>query len=177
MFRLNKIYFIEKDTDSAYWTISGNPNEDFTQQFNAVIKNPDFYYENVKYFYSTVKGDVYDEKKILGLIIERQGTAMAALAPKNYMIETNYCANSKINLKEVNQKTNKITKDVLVSSIDEGKITKCTNMRLGQKNHQMSQLSIQKNGIIGIGTKMIELENWSCCPYMYGLTAKDYSFD
>jgi hypothetical protein len=39
----------------------------------------------------------------------------------------------------------------------------------------MSQLSIEKNGITGIHTKMIVLENQSCCPFMYGLTAKDYS--
>ncbi|KAA6332215.1 MAG: hypothetical protein EZS28_053302, partial [Streblomastix strix] len=71
--------------------------------------------------------------------------------------------------------TNKITKDQIVDCINEGKITKSTNMRLGQKNHQMSQLSIEKNGITGIHTKMIVLENQSCCPFMYGLTAKDYS--
>ncbi|KAA6374147.1 MAG: hypothetical protein EZS28_030325, partial [Streblomastix strix] len=174
---MNRIHFIEGDTDSAYYAISGNPNEDFTQQFNAVVIDRDFYNENAKYFFPTIKGDVYDEKKILGLAIERQGTVMYALAPKNYMIETNYCANSKIKLKGVNQKTNKITKDQIVDCINEGKITKCTNMRLGQKNHQMSQLSIEKNGITGIHTKAIVLENQSCCPYMFGLTAKDYSYE
>ncbi|KAA6370043.1 MAG: hypothetical protein EZS28_034430, partial [Streblomastix strix] len=171
------IHFIEGDTNSAYWAISGYPNEDFTQQFNAVIKDRDFYNENAKYFFPTIRGNVYDDKKILGLAIERQGTAMYAPAPKNYMIETNYCANSKIKLKVVNQKTNKITKDQIVDCINEGKITKCTNMRLGQKNHQMSQLSIEKNGITGIHTKMIVLENQSCCPFMYGITAKDYSYE
>ncbi|KAA6383709.1 MAG: hypothetical protein EZS28_020762 [Streblomastix strix] len=172
---LNRIHFIEGDTDSAYWAISGNPNEDFTQQFNAVIKDTDFYNNNAKHFFATIRGDVYDEKKILGLAIERQGTAMYALAPKNYMKETNYCANSKIKLKGVNQKTNKITKDQFVDCINDGKITKYTNMRLGQKNHQISQLSIEKKEITGIHTKMIVLENQSCCPFIFGLTAKDYS--
>ncbi|KAA6355474.1 MAG: hypothetical protein EZS28_048999, partial [Streblomastix strix] len=96
---------------------------------------------------------------------------------KNYIIFKNYCDDSKIKLKGVNQKTNKITKDQIVDCINEGKITKCTNMRLGQKNHQMSQLSIEKNGITGIHTKMVVLENQSCCPFMYGLTANDYSFE
>ncbi|KAA6364346.1 MAG: hypothetical protein EZS28_040127 [Streblomastix strix] len=163
---MNRIHFIEGDTDSAYWAISGNPNEDFTQQFNAVVKDRDFYNENAKYFFPTIKGDVYDEKKILGLAIERQGPSMIALAPKNYIIFKNYCDDSKIKLKGVNQKTNKITKDQIVDCINEGKITKCTNMRLGQKNHQMSQLSIEKNGITGIHTKAIVLENQSCCPYI-----------
>ncbi|KAA6312444.1 MAG: hypothetical protein EZS28_055923, partial [Streblomastix strix] len=165
------------DTDSAYWAISGNPNEDFTQQFNAVVKDRDFYNDNAKYFFPTIKRDIYDEKKILGLAIERQGPSMIAVAPKNYIIFKNYCDDSKIKLKGVNQKTNKITKDQIVDCVNESKITKCTNMRLGQKNHQMSQLSIEKNRITGIHTKMIVLENQSCCPFMYGLTAKDYSFE
>ncbi|KAA6402369.1 MAG: hypothetical protein EZS28_002104 [Streblomastix strix] len=174
---MNRIHFIEEDTNSAYWAISGNPNEDFTQQFNAIIKTSDFYNDNANYFFSSIRGDVYDEKKILGLVIERQGISMIALAPKNYMIETNYCANSKIKLKGVNYKPNKLTKEQIVDCINEGKITKCTNMRLGQKNHQMSQLSIEKNGITGIHTKAIVLENESCCPYLFGLTAYDYSYE
>ncbi|KAA6373802.1 MAG: hypothetical protein EZS28_030671 [Streblomastix strix] len=179
---MDRIHFIEGDTDSAYWAISGNPNEDFTQQFNVVIRNSDIYNENAKYFFPSctagtgIRGDVYDEKKILGLAIEQQGPSLIALAPKNYIIFKNYCDDSKIKLKGVNQKTNKITKDQIIDCINEGKITKCTNMRFGQKNHQMSQLTIEKNGITGIHTKMIVLENQSYCPLIYGLTAKDYSF-
>ncbi|KAA6358042.1 MAG: hypothetical protein EZS28_046431, partial [Streblomastix strix] len=165
---MNRIHFIEGDTDSAYWGISGNQNQDFTKQFNAVINDRDFYNDNAKNFFTTIRGDVYDEKKILGLAIERQGTTMYALAPKNYMIETNYYANSKIKLKGVNLKTNKLIKDQIIDSINESKTTKCINMRLGQKNHQMSQLSIEKNGITGIRTKAIVLENESCCPYLFG---------
>ncbi|KAA6360403.1 MAG: hypothetical protein EZS28_044070 [Streblomastix strix] len=174
---MNRIHFIEGDTDSAYWAISGNVNEDFTQQFNAVINDREFYNDNAKYFFPSIRGDVHDEKKILGLAIERQGISMTALAPKNYMIETNYNGNSKIKLKGVNQKTNKITKAQIIDCINEGKITKCTNMRLGQKNHQMSQLAIEKNGITGIHTKMLVLENQSCCPFIFGLQSKDYSFN
>ncbi|KAA6400732.1 MAG: hypothetical protein EZS28_003746 [Streblomastix strix] len=161
---MNRIHFIEGDTDSAYWAISNNVNEDFTQQFNAVINDREFYNDNAKYYFPSIRGDIHDEKKILGLSIERQGISITALAPKNYMIETNQNGNSKINLKVVKQKTNKKTKVQIVDCINEGKITKCTNMRLGQKNHQMSQLSIEKNGITGIHTKMLVLENQSCCP-------------
>ncbi|KAA6365844.1 MAG: hypothetical protein EZS28_038628, partial [Streblomastix strix] len=72
------IHFIEGDTESAYYAIGGNPNEDFTQQFNAVVNDRDFYNANAKYFFPTIKGDVYDEKKILGLAIERLGPSMIA---------------------------------------------------------------------------------------------------
>jgi hypothetical protein len=50
-----------------------------------------------------------DEKKILGLAIEREGTEMVALAPKNYYMKVE--DKEKIKLKGVNQSTNKITKD------------------------------------------------------------------
>ncbi|KAA6355484.1 MAG: hypothetical protein EZS28_048989 [Streblomastix strix] len=173
---MDRIHFIEGDTDSAYWATSGNPNEDFIQQFNAAIKDLDFYNENAKYFFPTIRADIYDEKKILGLAIVQQGTAMYALAPKNQMIETNYCANSKIKLEGVNQKTNKFTKEQIIDCFNENKIMKCDNMCLGQKNHQMSYLSIEKNGITGIHTKMIVLKNQSCCPFMYRQTAKDFSY-
>ncbi|KAA6370398.1 MAG: hypothetical protein EZS28_034075 [Streblomastix strix] len=135
-----------------------------------------FYNENAKNFFPTIRGEFYDDKKILGLAIERQGPSMITLAPKNYIIFKNYCDDSKIKQKGVNQKINKITKDQIVDCINVGKITQCTNMRLGQKNHQMCQLSIEKNGITGIHNKMIVLENQSCCPFMYGITAKDYSY-
>ncbi|KAA6375507.1 MAG: hypothetical protein EZS28_028967 [Streblomastix strix] len=78
---MNWMHFIERDTDSAYWAIIGNPNEDFTQQSNAVVNDRNFYNENVKYFFPTIRGDVYDEKKILGLAIERQGVAKS-LSPR-----------------------------------------------------------------------------------------------
>ncbi|KAA6378977.1 MAG: hypothetical protein EZS28_025497 [Streblomastix strix] len=119
---INRIHFIEGDTDSAYWAVSGNPNEDFTQQFNAVINDRDFYNDNAKYYFPSIRGDVYDERKILGLATKRQGISMTALAPKNYIIETSYCANAKIKLKGVNQKTNKITKAQIIDCINEGKI-------------------------------------------------------
>ncbi|KAA6320386.1 MAG: hypothetical protein EZS28_054690 [Streblomastix strix] len=80
---MDRIQFIEGDTDSAYWAINGNPNEDFAQQFNAVVKDRDFYNDNAKYFFTTIRGDIHDEKKILGLAIERQSPSMIVLAPTN----------------------------------------------------------------------------------------------
>ncbi|KAA6400070.1 MAG: hypothetical protein EZS28_004402 [Streblomastix strix] len=114
------IHFIEEDTDSAYWAISGNPNEDFTQQFNAVINDREFYNDNAKYFFQTIRGDVYDVKMILGLAIERHGPSMISLAPKNFITFKNYCDDSKIKYKGVYLKTNKLTKDQKVYCINEG---------------------------------------------------------
>ena len=40
---MDKIHFVEGDTDSCYWAVAGNINEPNTQQFNYVIKDKEFY--------------------------------------------------------------------------------------------------------------------------------------
>ncbi|KAA6399005.1 MAG: hypothetical protein EZS28_005464 [Streblomastix strix] len=112
-----------------------------------------FTMKNAKYFFPTIEGDLLDEKKILGLAIEREGTEMIALAPKNYYIMVD--DKTKIKLKGINQSTNKIIKAQIVENIVEGTITMCINMRLGQKSYQMSKLAIEKNSITRCHTKAI----------------------
>ena len=41
-------------------------------------------------------------------------------------------------------------------------------------NNQMSKLTVQKNALTGLHTKMIVLENQSCAPFVKGITANDY---
>ncbi|KAA6397189.1 MAG: hypothetical protein EZS28_007284 [Streblomastix strix] len=130
---MDKMQFIEGDTDSAFWAIKGNPNDDIYSNLKLQLMIEIFIMRMLSKF-PPIRGDIKEDKKILGLAIERQGTAMVALAPKNYMIETNYSAISKIKLKGVNKKTNKITKELIIDCINEGNITKCTYMRLGQMN-------------------------------------------
>ena len=50
-FDTEKIHFIEGDTDSMYWAISGNPDKDYKQGFDYVIKDRKFYEENKKWFF------------------------------------------------------------------------------------------------------------------------------
>ncbi|KAA6327217.1 MAG: hypothetical protein EZS28_053842, partial [Streblomastix strix] len=144
---MTKLHFVEGDTDSAYWAVSGSADAGHQQQFNYVIKDKQFYDDNAKYYFPTIEGDFLDEKKILGLAIENEGTEMIALAPKNYYIKVG--EKEKIKLKGVNQKTTKISKQNIVDNINSGTITKAVNMRLGQKNYIMSKIATQKNGITG----------------------------
>ncbi|KAA6401112.1 MAG: hypothetical protein EZS28_003361 [Streblomastix strix] len=116
-----------------------------------------------------------DEKKILGLAPENQGTEIVTLAPKNYYIKVG--EKEKIKLQGVNQKTTKINKQNIVDNIRDRTITKATNMRLGQKNYITSKIATEKNGITGIHTKMVVLKDQSCCPYIHGLKANDYVID
>ncbi|KAA6404420.1 MAG: hypothetical protein EZS28_000041 [Streblomastix strix] len=107
---MTKHDFMEGDTDSAYWAISGKQvilnstnQQQYTDQsvqaqrayednlhqgFKYVIKDQQFNDNNAKYFFPTIEGDKQDEKKLLGLSIENEGDEMFALAPKNYYIHT-----------------------------------------------------------------------------------------
>ncbi|KAA6371919.1 MAG: hypothetical protein EZS28_032554 [Streblomastix strix] len=178
-FDMDKMHFVEGDTDSAYWAVRGSADAGYQQQFNYVIKDKSFYDDNTKYYFPTIEGEpkaaLLDEKKILGLAIENEGTEMIALAPKNYYIKVG--EKEKIKLKDVNQKTTKISKQNIVDNINSGTITKAINMRLGQKNYIMSKIATEKNGITGIHTKMVVLKDQSCCPYVFGSKARDYIID
>lgn len=44
---MDKIHFIEGDTDSAYRAVAGDPSDDNTQGLKDVIKDHKFYNENV----------------------------------------------------------------------------------------------------------------------------------
>ncbi|KAA6396137.1 MAG: hypothetical protein EZS28_008340 [Streblomastix strix] len=172
---MTKLLFVEGDTDSAYWAVSGSAETGYQQQFNYDIKDKQFYDDNAKYYFPTLENDLLDEKKILGLAIENEGTEMIALAPKNYYIKVG--EKEKIKLKCVNQKTTKKSKQNIVDNINSGTITKAINIRLGQKNYIMSKIATQKNGITGIHTKAIVLKDQSCCPYIHVLKASDYIID
>ncbi|KAA6361641.1 MAG: hypothetical protein EZS28_042832 [Streblomastix strix] len=172
---MEKMHFVEGDTDSAYQAVSGSAGAGYQQYFNQVIKDKQFYDDNAKYYFPTIENDLLDEKKILGLAIENEGTEMIALVPKKYYIKVG--EKEKIKLKGVNQKTTKISKQDIVDNIESGSITKATNMRLGQKKYIMSKIATQKNGITGIHTKMVVLKDQSCCPYIQGLKASDYVID
>ena len=49
------------------------------------------------------------------------------------------------------------------------------NINLQMKNSTMSKVTVNKNALTGLHTKMIVLENQACAPFITGLTAKDYS--
>jgi hypothetical protein len=95
---MTKIHFIEGDTDSMYWAVSDSKSDNYEQGFKHVIKDHNFYNENIyKFtpsgFYSSNNNNrtfnseiqkIQFDKKLLGLAIEKQGENMTALAPKTY---------------------------------------------------------------------------------------------
>jgi hypothetical protein len=86
-----------------YWAVSGSEDENYKQQFKHVIKDHDFYYNNIykftpsNFYSSNNSNPVFEnetkrmafDKKLLGLAIEKQCENMIALAPKTYSCSIN----------------------------------------------------------------------------------------
>jgi hypothetical protein len=90
---MNKIHYIEGDTDSGYWGVAGQGNSGFQD----VIKDEKFYMENIdKYLTSDFYGvsktfntkleKMQSDKKLGVLTIEKESKNMIALASKMYVI-------------------------------------------------------------------------------------------
>ncbi|GHU24216.1 hypothetical protein FACS189472_17210 [Alphaproteobacteria bacterium] len=87
---MNKIHFIEGDTDSSYWAIAGNPDKDIHQGFEFVVSDKEFWNEHrYEWFPDPTKGKE-DEKKLGGVAVEKEGNEMIAIAAKNYYISSIY---------------------------------------------------------------------------------------
>jgi hypothetical protein len=44
---MSKIHFVEGDTDSTYWAVSGSEDDTYEQGLKHVIKNHTFYNDNI----------------------------------------------------------------------------------------------------------------------------------
>ena len=117
---------------------------------------------------------IEDEKKILGCAIEKTGENMIALGPKCYTIFNSNGQTKSLKLKGVSLKKNIIKYEDYKSIIENKSIKQGKNINLQMNNNQMSKLTVQKNALTGLHNKMIVLDNQSCCPYILGLTSKDY---
>ena len=155
-----------------YWAIAGNPEAGNDQEFTQVVRDKEFYDKHVYEWFPDPSKDIYDEKKILGLAIEKYGDNCIALAPKCYTIWNNDGTTKSLKLKGVSLKKNKIVsadyKTALESTV-QGK-----NINLQLKNHTMSKVTVVKNALTATHTKVIVLPNQHCAPYIHGLKADSY---
>jgi hypothetical protein len=44
---MSRLHFVEGDTDSMYWAVSGSESDNYEQQFKYVIKDHNFYNNNI----------------------------------------------------------------------------------------------------------------------------------
>jgi hypothetical protein len=174
---MDKIHFIEGDTDSAYWAISGSIEEDHKQAFKYVIKDQEYYDKHIyEWFPDPTKG-VHDEKKLLGLAIENQDENCVALAPKCYCLFPNQ---NITRMKGVKKSLNKLTAQDYQSAMIQPIIGKNINLQMkknvrSSKNSgpewTMAKIKIKKNALTGVHTKAIVLDNHSCAPFIYDYDA------
>jgi hypothetical protein len=112
---------------------------------------------------------------------------MIALAPKNYVIITDHThemdifdnKEQEVKLKGVSTRGNQnkqINKEAFEKCFHEGKMIGAENYILRTKNQQMSKQILRKNGISGVCTKSVVLENGACLPFIHGLKSSSYSF-
>jgi hypothetical protein len=177
---MNKIHFIEGDTDSMYWAIAGNLDEDYKQGFKHVIKDENFYNDNIyefapNSFYSTNNSNPkfsskLDEmkfnKKILGLTIEKQFESMIALAPKCYTC-FNADETQATRSKGVNTRQNRLCHTDYISVLDSKNTKAGTNINLQLHNGIMSKISSDKNILTATHTKYKVSNDFSTCTPLY----------
>ena len=77
-----------------------------------------------------------------------------------------------LKLKGVSLKKNKIVSSDYQKALEEP--IKGKNINLQLKDSQMSKITINKNALSAVNTKMVVLENGCCCPYIQGLSASNY---
>ncbi len=182
---MDRIHFIEGDTDSAYWAIAGDPTDSNEQGFKHVIKDHEFYNENVFHFMpydfycsdetkrpqlTTPKERKAHEKKLLGLAIEKQGDNMVALCPKCYTSwnedEDGVVKIKATKCKGVSIKQNKLSHtdycDVLFNSTTkEG-----SNTGLRKMGGQMVKYTVYKAALSGKHTKGVTQANGCVHPFI-----------
>jgi len=186
-----RFHFIEGDTDSAYFAVAGDPNLPSTQAFQAIIKDKEFYDNNIyhfapHYFFcndeskrpvltSKIEQKAH-EKKLLGLAIEKQGDNMVALCPKCYTSWDNrenvpgtFGPTIALKMKGVSKKQNThIKPENYLDIINDGITFDGENINLVLKNGQMSRISVSKSALTGTHTKACVLENGVCLPFVEG---------
>ncbi|KAA6384531.1 MAG: hypothetical protein EZS28_019941 [Streblomastix strix] len=143
------MHFVQCDTDSLTWAISGDSNRGPDQLFDAVIKD--------QQYYDTYKDSVYcanGQKQILHIGVEKYGLNCIALSPKNYII------NDEIVLKGVILNQNpQINEQTFVDCINKGIVTTAVNTTLAQRKGIMSRLQMERNAITKMTTKADEQVN------------------
>jgi hypothetical protein len=182
---MRKVHFIEGDTDSLYYAISGDPEKDCHQGFERAIKDEAFYKENVYKWLPNPELGTKDKNKLLGVSFEKVRYVMYAIAPKCYILK-----GSKSSDKEDVRKTKGVSvrtnddidlmsyKSCLESSIPVMGINRGFMMIEStpmKHTRQMVKYEQKKKAINGLALdKMIMFKNHACVPFLPNLTADDY---
>jgi hypothetical protein len=192
---MEKIHFIQGDTDSAYWAVAGSIIAGKHQQFEYAVSDRKFYDEHYadwfpdlklakfvetaplasplatdpdawssgRFVFTTLEGRK-EEKKLLGLTIENESENLIALSPKCYTPFDDDEMNMFFKVKGINKGINPFTvndyKQALIHPI-QGR-----NIGFQVKNGQQMEVTVMKNALTGVHTKMVVYEHQACLPFM-----------
>jgi hypothetical protein len=189
-FDMNKMHYIEGDTDSLYWAVAGkitdSPQIDRKQGFHEVIKDEKFYNENV---YRWFPSDTYStdnsnptfetklekkkfDKKFGGVAIENEKDRMVALCPKMYYLSNvedldapySNGIDGHYTAKGINKKQNPLEWIDYIKALEkESEIKMASNTNLQVRNGEMSKVIIEKKAITLVHTKMRVLPDFKTC--------------
>jgi hypothetical protein len=182
---MRKVHFIEGDTNSLYYAISGDPEKDCHQGFEHVIKDEAFYKENVYKWFPNPDLGTKDKKKLFGVSFEKVGHVMYAIAPKCYILKGSKSSDKEDvrKMKGVSVRLNDeidlmsykscLESSAPVMGINRGFMMIESNplkhirrmVKYEQKKKAINELALDK---------MIVFENHACAPFLPNLTAEDY---
>jgi hypothetical protein len=171
---MDRVHFIEGDTDSGYWAVSGNGNPGFQD----VILDEEFYMANVgkfmsssfygvnKHFETELEKMEFD-KRLGGLAVEKESRNMICLSSKLYCIWDDKKETGKA--KGVSEHF-KHTQYLEV--LDNKKIINGSNHTLRVNEGQMSHIHTNKRALTSIYVKYRVSSDGSFCSPLF-LDVKD----
>jgi hypothetical protein len=168
---MNKMQFVEGDTDSMYWAISEN-------KFTDLIVDHEFWNNNAKYFFPSdvigCEADIKFDKKLLGLAIEKQSDNMIAQCSKCYTCFNNDDKAVSMKVKCINKKQNHLYVDDYKHVLIDQDVVVGTNKNLQLHNGTMSKIKLSKRGLTAIYTKMYVFDDFStCAPLIQDVSYKE----
>jgi hypothetical protein len=142
----------------------------------------EYTYQLLKWFPDKSKG-LRDEKKLLGLCVEKEGTEMIALGPKSYTIKAYEKGQLKdtlkvkgVSLKQNPQITFDSYKTVITKKFEiHGENIMLTMWAPKGQPYVMTKQKQPKIAMTSIHNKMRVLPNQCCAPFILGLERKQYS--
>jgi hypothetical protein len=184
---MERMHFVNGDTDSMTWAIAGSMDEPYNQSFKHVIKNEDFYNSHVynwfpNSFYSTNNsGKTFatklekekDKKKLLGLCIEKECDGMLAEAAKVYtplFISKSgkwFSSQSDMRNKGVVMRQNKLFVRDYYNTLLRRTVQQGSNTNLQMHNGVMSKITVRKNILTAAHTKYRVSEDFSTCTPLF----------
>jgi hypothetical protein len=186
MFDFDRAQVSYMDTDSYFITCAGDPEKGVKQGFNAIVKNPELYktlgytlFPNPEITDPADK--IRDEKKLLGLAVEKEGDVFYGVSPKCYYFN---CWEGKkhdelVKIKGVSLKYNNIIRKDFERVVNKGEDVYGVNYQLkmharGPMPHEMYALKQKKIALRPLHNKMRVLADDSCAPFIRMMKREDY---